>query len=108
MDLFHQIMRETQLFGKKLVMLTRNGGQLLLGLATAVAHHTPPPMSNDCKVSEEEKRRIARMWCLHDDVMEDNKYHQECIGIIPLYIPRLSKSKRSLGINVVFLTSHDY
>ena len=61
MDLFYQVMRETQLFGKKLVMLTRNGGQLLLGLATAVVHHTPPPMSNDSEVSKEEKE-WNRMW----------------------------------------------
>jgi hypothetical protein len=58
MDLFYQMMRETQLFGKKLVMLTRNSGQLLLGLATTVVHHTPPPMSNDSEVSQEGKSTI--------------------------------------------------
>ena len=51
MDLFYQMMRETQLFSKKLVMLTRNSGQLLLSLTTTVVHCVPPPMSNDSEVS---------------------------------------------------------
>ena len=51
MDLFYQMMRETQLFSKKLVLLTRNSGQLLLSLAVTVAHSMPPPMSNDSEVS---------------------------------------------------------
>ena len=50
MDLFYQMMRETQLFGKKLVMLTRNSGQLLFDLATTVVHSVPPPISNDSEV----------------------------------------------------------
>ena len=52
MDLLYQMMRETHLFSKKLVMLTRSGGQLLRNLATAVVHYLPAPMSNDSEVCE--------------------------------------------------------
>ena len=50
MDLFYQMMRETHLFIKKLIMLTRNDGQLLLDLAKTVVHCVPPPMSADSEV----------------------------------------------------------
>ena len=77
MDLFHQMMRETHLFNKKLVMLTRNGGQLLLGLATTVVNCVPPPMSSDSEVSVfvfvcvcvcvcvRERERVCVCVCVH-------------------------------------------
>jgi len=52
MDLLYQMLRETHLFHRRLTILTRNGGQLLLALATAVVDLLPKHKSKEFQVAD--------------------------------------------------------
>ena len=50
MDLLYQTLKETHFFSKKLIVLTRSSGQLLLSLATVVVSLLPKYKSGDKQV----------------------------------------------------------
>ena len=50
MDVLYQMMRETHLVKKKVILLTRNGGHSVLTLASVIINNLPKHKSGDLEV----------------------------------------------------------